>query len=81
VREAVAIVIDPAAQTPEILLAVLSDAGGDRAAVLEQALKRISQKSLPRYARPTRIAIRAEFPLLSSGKIDRRALKALVAPG
>jgi mycobactin phenyloxazoline synthetase len=81
VREAVAIVIDPAAQTPEILLAVLSDAGGDRAAALEQALKRISQKSLPRYARPTRIAIRAEFPLLSSGKIDRRALKALVAPG
>jgi acyl-coenzyme A synthetase/AMP-(fatty) acid ligase len=34
---------------------------------------------LPRYAQPRRIVVCREFPLLSSGKVDRRALQRQIA--
>ena len=38
-------------------------------------LARHCRERLPRYAQPTRISLLARFPLLPTGKFDRRALK------
>jgi acyl-coenzyme A synthetase/AMP-(fatty) acid ligase len=78
VREAVAF-IDGAAAEAEVVLAVLTDAAADERKEIERAVWLIGRKRLPRYARPGRIVMFSEFPLLSSGKIDRGALKALIA--
>lgn len=79
VRAAVAFIVDADSEAPQIVLAVLTDAIGDKRAEMEGAFKQTSQQSLPSYARPGRIAFFGEFPLLSSGKIDRRGLEGLVA--
>ncbi len=80
VREAVAFTIGTATKAVEIVLAVLSNVAGDERIDLERELQRISRERLPQFARPGRVAIYGEFPLLSSGKVDRRALEKLVAP-
>jgi acyl-coenzyme A synthetase/AMP-(fatty) acid ligase len=42
-------------------------------------LRRLCATRLPSFAHPGRIAVLAEFPRLSSGKVDRQKLKAMVA--
>ncbi len=81
VREAVAIAIGTATEEIEIVLAVLVDAASDGPVDLERDLHRLCLERLPGFARPDRIVTFGEFPLLSSGKIDRRALEKLVAAG
>jgi acyl-coenzyme A synthetase/AMP-(fatty) acid ligase len=80
VREAVAFTIGAATQAVTIVLAALANVTGDERIDFERELQRVSRERLPRYARPHRIVICGEFPLLSTGKIDRRALEKIVAP-
>jgi acyl-coenzyme A synthetase/AMP-(fatty) acid ligase len=63
----------------EIVLAVLADGASDHHTDLERELHRLCLERLPSFARPSRIVIFNEFPLLSSGKIDRRALEKRLA--
>ena len=42
-------------------------------------LRRACARRLPVFARPTRILQVQRFPLLSTGKIDRQALKAMLS--
>ena len=79
VRAAVAIIVDADGEAAKIVLAVLADATGDERVNIERGIRRTSGQSLPPYARPSRIVLFSEFPLLSSGKIDRRGLEGLVA--
>jgi acyl-coenzyme A synthetase/AMP-(fatty) acid ligase len=81
VREAVAFTIGGPEEPVEIVLAVLADVTGDERIDLEHKLQRVNRERLPQFARPHRIVIYGEFPLLSTGKIDRRALEKIVAPG
>ncbi len=81
VRDAVAFPTASAGKIGELKIgaAVLSDAlaaaGGD----LASELRRHCLTRLPAMARPARILVLERFPTLSSGKIDRRALEALIA--
>ncbi len=59
----------------EVRAAVLTEA----TEALEAELKLLCIKRLPAPARPARILRLAEFPLLTTGKIDRRALQTLVS--
>src|SRR5262249_20717695 len=81
VREAVAFVGGAATEATDIVLAVLANTTGDAAIDLEGQFRRFCLDGLPGFARPSRIVLFAEFPLLSTGKIDRRALERLAAPG
>jgi len=76
VRDAVAIALS--SQTlGDLALAILAGAGDDRTA-LRAALTRILAARLPSFARPNRFIFFDAFPLLASGKIDRRQIEALV---
>ena len=77
VRDAVAVAVAAAGGDSEIHAAVL--AAGD--AGLEGELKRLCSERLTRFAWPARIAFLERFPLLSSGKVDRRTLQAQLAEG
>jgi acyl-coenzyme A synthetase/AMP-(fatty) acid ligase len=79
VREAVAFTIGAPTEAVEIVLAVLADGAGGRQTGLAHELHRLCLERLPGFARPSRIAIFDEFPLLSTGKIDRRALEKRLA--
>lgn len=79
VRDAVAFPIGSPAQATGVILAVLSEAADSEQADIEQALRRINLQRLPRHAQPRRIVVCREFPLLSSGKVDRRALQLRIA--
>ena len=46
---------------------------------LEPELRLACAKRLPAFARPARILQLPRFPLLSTGKIDRQALKAMLS--
>jgi amino acid adenylation domain-containing protein len=81
VREAVAFAPGVESATGEVVLAVLIEGTADERRDVERALRRICREPLPRFAWPGRMVICGEFPLLSSGKIDRRALEAIVAQG
>ena len=81
VRDAVAFVMNEPTEAVDIVLAVLSDAAGDVQTDLERDFQQIAHDRLPRFAHPRRLIILHEFPLLASGKIDRRGLKRLVASG
>ena len=76
VREAVAVSLPAPNDGNEVVLAVLAR---EDSAGLESELHRICRDRLPSFARPGRIAIFDEFPQLSSGKIDRRALEQRLA--
>jgi len=77
VREAVAFTVPAGPVEVDVAATVLSEAGG----TLEPELRRFCSERLPRFAWPARIAVLAEFPLLSSGKVDRQKLKAMVKDG
>jgi amino acid adenylation domain-containing protein len=77
VRDAVAVAVATASGDSEIHAAVL--AAGD--AGLDGELKRLCSERLTRFAWPARIAFLERFPLLSSGKVDRRTLQAQLAEG
>jgi acyl-coenzyme A synthetase/AMP-(fatty) acid ligase len=76
-------------QVREAAAFALKDGEGNtviRAAVLvgkshppEAELLRLCAARLPAFARPARIAQLEDFPLLSTGKLDRRALRAMLA--
>jgi acyl-coenzyme A synthetase/AMP-(fatty) acid ligase len=55
------------------------DASSIGTAGIERELRRLCRERLPNFARPTRIAILPNFPLLSTGKIDRGALQTLLS--
>ncbi|MEA2783386.1 MAG: hypothetical protein QOK29_4930 [Rhodospirillaceae bacterium] len=74
VREAVVFSIPGGSGESEVAAAVLSDRGDS----LESELRRLCARRLPSFARPTRTAVLTEFPLLSTGKVDRRALKTVI---
>jgi len=79
VRDAVASTMERPRKEVEIVLAVLADGASDHHTDLERELHRLCLERLPSFARPSRIVIFNEFPLLSSGKIDRRALQKRLA--
>jgi len=78
-------------QVREAAAFALKDGEGNtviRAAVLvgkshppEAELLRLCAARLPAFARPARIAQLEDFPLLSMGKLDRRALRAMLVAG
>jgi len=78
VREAVAFTCGGPMEAAGVVLAVLADEAADGRTDLEDRLRRLCMQRLPGFARPSRIVRLSEFPLLSSGKIDRRALERLI---
>ena len=81
IREAVAFAIQTG-DTPaekDVRAAVQVDASSIGTAGIERELRRLCRERLPNFARPTRIAILPNFPLLSTGKIDRGALQTLLS--
>ena len=78
VREAVAFTCDGPTEAAGIALAVLADEATDGGTDLEDRIRRLCTQRLPGFARPGRIVRLSEFPLLSTGKIDRRTLERLV---
>jgi amino acid adenylation domain-containing protein len=81
VREAVAFAPGADGVNGDVALAVLAEGTAEKRRDIERALRRICRERLPRFAWPRRIVLCGEFPLLSSGKIDRRALEAIVMQG
>jgi acyl-CoA synthetase (AMP-forming)/AMP-acid ligase II len=74
VREAVAFVVHPVVKA-----AVLVEE--ECTATLWTELRRICHARLPSFARPADVTPLAQFPLLSTGKVDRRALQRQLAEG
>lgn len=79
VRDAVAIALGRETQG-DLALAILARPG-DEPNELRAALTRILSARLPTFARPDRVIFFETFPLLSSGKVDRRQIEALVRVG
>jgi acyl-coenzyme A synthetase/AMP-(fatty) acid ligase len=75
VRDAVAFSFAAADGEPEIRAAVLAQSRND----LLSELRRLCFRRLPAFARPASLTQLEQFPLLSTGKIDRQALKALIS--
>ncbi|HYW33542.1 MAG TPA: amino acid adenylation domain-containing protein [Candidatus Bathyarchaeia archaeon] len=75
VRDAAVFALAAAAGQTELRAAVLAGPG----AGLASELRSICAARLPAFARPVRILELEQFPLLSTGKIDRQALKELVS--
>jgi len=78
VGDAVAFAVGDRAESIEIVLALLTAEERSDPAEVEQAVRRVMRARLPRQAEPSRILICRTFPLLSSGKVDRRALQAAI---
>ncbi|HEY2891182.1 MAG TPA: AMP-binding protein [Dongiaceae bacterium] len=76
VRDAIAIALSSQTQG-DLALAILAQAGDDWNE-LRGALTRILAARLPSFARPERFIFFDAFPLLASGKVDRRRVEALV---
>ena len=75
VRDAVAFSFSRSGGEPEIHAAVLAR----RADALDSELRQLCAERLPAFARPVSVTPLEQFPLLSSGKIDRQSLKALLS--
>ncbi len=75
VREAVACALGAGNEPAKVVLAVLAGGGNHTRTGLERELHRIFRERLPVFARPARIAMFDDFPLLASGKIDRRSVE------
>jgi acyl-coenzyme A synthetase/AMP-(fatty) acid ligase len=71
VRDAIAVASPTAMDAAEILAAILTD----RIESLEVELKRFCRDQLPSFACPVRFLAFDRFPLLPSGKVDRRAVE------
>jgi amino acid adenylation domain-containing protein len=72
VREAVAFAVDVGPEK-EIRAAVLTDGGG----TVISELRVMCHRRLPTYGRPARISNFDDFPLLATGKIDRKKIQAM----
>jgi amino acid adenylation domain-containing protein len=72
VRDAVALLVARDEDRGEIHAAVLAEDSEE----LRRELRRACSRSLPVFARPTRIAMYRQFPTLPTGKVDRMALRA-----
>ena len=77
VREAVvfAVATTSGLGDKEVRAAVLVDTAATQNPGLLNDLRRLCRDGLPTFARPARITMMEQFPLLSSGKIDRKALE------
>ncbi len=77
VREAVAFAVATTSGLgdKEVRAAVLLGTAATQNPGLLNDLRRLCRDGLPTFARPARIAMMEQFPLLSSGKIDRKALE------
>ena len=78
VGDAVAFTIGDRAESIEIVLVLLTEEESSDRAEVEQAVRQVMRARLPRHSEPSRILICRTFPLLSSGKVDRRALQAAI---
>jgi mycobactin phenyloxazoline synthetase len=76
VRHAVAEVVGVGA--PKLVAAIGSDLG--EAGDVNDDVKEAVANLLPSYMVPTRIVLVGQFPLTSNGKLDRRAVAALLEP-
>ncbi|CAK8993364.1 unnamed protein product [Durusdinium trenchii] len=77
VDAAVALLLD-CDEGPELCAFVTKKSQATRATergALRGALRRHVAEALPSYARPQRLAVMESFPLLPSGKVDRRSLQ------
>jgi acyl-coenzyme A synthetase/AMP-(fatty) acid ligase len=74
VRDAAAFAVPVEPQGVEIRVVVLAESGED----CEAGLRQLCRTSLPSHAQPARIVSLPQFPLLASGKVDRRALRAIL---
>jgi acyl-coenzyme A synthetase/AMP-(fatty) acid ligase len=75
VRDAVAFSLSPLDGEPEIRAAVLARSGNR----LDSELRQLCAERLPAFARPVAVTQLEQFPRLSTGKIDRQALKVLIS--
>jgi len=75
VREAIALLAEPAGDEPGLLAAIETDDPR-----IEPALMQLCAERLPRFAWPARLLFAAGLPRLANGKIDRQALLAEAAP-
>lgn len=75
VRDAVAFVRPLPQGENEIGAAVLADGSAND---IVSELRGLCAERLPSFARPGHIAVMPDFPLLSTGKVDRLALEALI---
>ena len=73
VRDAIAIVLEAGPLRERVLAVVLAPAADE----LVAELMALCARRLPVFARPARIIVLDRFPLLPSGKIDRKALEVL----
>ena len=76
ITEAAALVVEGTEETNEICVAILSDAV---AAPTDREVLKHLRSLLPTYALPATIVALDGFPRTGSGKVDRNALKELVA--
>jgi acyl-coenzyme A synthetase/AMP-(fatty) acid ligase len=81
VREAVVFAIPTTAGLgdKEVRAAILADPALAADPKLVNDLRRLCRDSLPNFAGPARISVLQRFPLLSSGKIDRKALEKVLS--
>ena len=77
VRDAVALVTPDAQGELQIRALVLAEDSGS----LPNDLRRLCRELLPRFSQPTQISVLAQFPLLSTGKVDRQTLIAGASTG
>lgn len=77
VREAVVFAIPTTAGLgdKEVRAAILADSASAADPKLVNDLRRLCRDGLPNFARPARITVLERFPLLSSGKVDRKAIE------
>lgn len=77
VREAVVFAIPTTAGLgdKEVRAAILADPALAADSKLTNDLRRLCRDSLPNFARPAHISVLEGFPMLSSGKVDRKALE------
>jgi acyl-coenzyme A synthetase/AMP-(fatty) acid ligase len=64
----------------EVCAAVQADASLINDPRFVDDLRRLCRDSLPNFARPTRILVLTNLPLLSSGKIDRKEMERQLHP-
>jgi len=77
VRDAVAALVAKDGGDAEIQAALLAE----DSETIRTALRLACAKRLPAFARPSRVAMFEEFPLLPSGKVDRMALQRKLRAG
>ncbi len=77
IRRAVLVAAGESRRGPRLVAVCLCDPDGE--ALAPEAVRRRCFELLPRYAVPDEVVLRETLPLLPSGKVDRRAIRELIA--